>query len=78
MNLQSLFKALTLVIIVCTVLPACQKCETCSYTTRSSNGEQSTYYFPETCGPNYKRQMQEETCQTMAAALGTTCVCSKN
>jgi len=78
MNTRKAFTALTLVIIFCTVLPACQKCETCSYITRSSSGEQSTYTFPETCGANYKRQMQEETCQTMAAALGTTCVCTKN
>lgn len=78
MKHQKQFSPLLLVLVLGMAFTACQKCETCSYTTRSSNGEQSTYSFPETCGPNYKRQMQEETCQTMAAALGTTCVCSKN
>lgn len=77
MNLRNHFTALILTLVLVTILPACQKCETCSYTVRDSYGKQETYSFPETCGAKYKRQMQKETCQTMAQALGTTCVCSK-
>jgi len=58
-----------------TLLPACQKCETCSYT--YSNGKE-TYTFPETCGDKNKRDAQRHACETMAAMAGTTCVCGKS
>ncbi len=78
MKTRKHFTPLLLILAVGMALTACQKCETCSYTTRNTSGEESTYYFPETCGPKYKRQIQRETCETTAAYFGSTCVCTKN
>lgn len=60
------------------LLPACQKCETCSYTYDVSNGQRETYAFPEVCGEKYKREAQEERCRTAAQMAGTTCTCQKS
>lgn len=73
-NLTVLTALLTLALL----LPACQKCETCSYTYNGSNGSPTTYTFPEVCGKEFKRDAQREACNTAAALAGTTCQCTKN
>ncbi|WKZ65445.1 MAG: hypothetical protein QY325_11810 [Flavobacteriales bacterium] len=57
------------------LLPACKKCETCSYKYDVGNGQQETYTFPEVCGSKNDREAQESACQTAARLAGTTCTC---
>ncbi len=70
--------AILLMLAALFLLPACQKCETCSYTYDVSNGQQETYTFPEVCGEKFKREAQEERCRTAAQMAGTTCTCQKS
>jgi hypothetical protein len=74
--IAALFKPATLVLIL--ALPACQKCETCSYKYDAGNGQQETYTFPEVCGEKYKREAQEDACHTAAQMAGSTCVCQNS
>lgn len=71
-------KPIALLPMIALLLPACQKCETCSYSYSVGNGKQETYTFPEVCGDKMKRDAQEDACRTAAAMAGTTCKCSKS
>lgn len=73
-NSVSAIAALAIILL----FPACQKCETCSYSHPVGNGKQETYTFPEVCGDKMKRDAQEDACRTAAAMAGTTCKCSKS
>lgn len=64
--------------VTAALLAACQKCETCSYSYTTDQGERETYTFPEVCGEAFKREAQESACQTAAQLAGTTCTCSKS
>ena len=67
--------AAPLALILITLLPACQKCETCSYQYSVGQGNKETYTFPEVCGDKEKREAQESACRTAAQMAGTTCAC---
>lgn len=67
--------AAPLALILLTLLPACQKCETCSYEYSVGQGNKETYTFPEVCGDREQREAQESACRTAAQMAGTTCTC---
>ncbi len=78
MKLPHHITTLLLVLVLVTILPACQKCETCSYTVQDANGNKTTESFREICGKKYQRDIDRGACETMAALNGSTCVCTKN
>jgi len=69
---------LLLALALSLILPACQKCESCSYMVQDANGNLRTQPFREICGKKYERDIDREACHFMAALNGSTCVCSKN
>jgi hypothetical protein len=61
---------LLLVLVLGTILPACQKCETCSYTVQVASGNKTTEAFREICGRKYQRDIDRGACETIAAQYG--------